>query len=239
MALAAPIRTPEERRAYLRRAAEGFSLSELSSRWARRAAEQEAEGNAKLAKELRQKCESLIGFTEYRYSRYKTAPHHALIAEQLERVERREIDRLILELPPRHGKSELASKSYPAYCIGRQPHKQIISASASNDLAQDWGRAVRNIIASEEYKLIYPGVQLAEDSRAAGKWQTTQGGIYIAASVGTSILGRGADEYVIDDPYGTMQDARSQVIRDGVWEWFNGTVYNRLQPVGAIIVINN
>ena len=72
--------------------------------------------------------------------------------------------------------------------------KQIISASASNDLAQDWGCAVRNIIASDEFKLIYPGVQLAEDSRAAGKWQTTQGGIYIAASVGTNILGRGADK---------------------------------------------
>ena len=87
--------------------------------------------------------------------------------------------------------------------------------------------------------MIYPGVQLAEDSRAAGKWQTTQGGIYIAASVGTSILGRGADDYLIDDPYGTMADARSQVIRDGVWEWFNGTVYNRLQPGGAIILINH
>ena len=92
-------------------------------------------------------------------------------------------------MPPRHGKSELASKSYPARCIGRQPHKQIISASASNDLATDWGKAVRNIIASDEFKLIYPGVELAEDSRAAGKWQTKQGGIYVAASVGTSHLG--------------------------------------------------
>ena len=237
MALAAPVRTPEERRAYLRRAAEGFSLSELSSRWARRAAEQEAEGNAALAKELRKKCERLIGFTEYRYARYVTAPHHALVARHLERVERREIDRLIIEMPPRHGKSELASKSYPAWCLGRNPSKQIISASASNDLATDWGKAVRNIIASDEFRLVYPGVELAEDSRAAGKWQTKQGGIYVAASVGTSILGRGADEYLIDDPFGTMADARSEVMRENVWDWFNGTVYNRLQPGGAIILI--
>jgi hypothetical protein len=89
-------------------------------------------------------------------------------------------------MPPRHGKSELASKSYQAYAIGRRPDKQIISASAANDLAMDWGRAVRNIVASDEYRLIYPGVELAEDSRVAGKWQTKQGGIYVAASVGTS-----------------------------------------------------
>jgi hypothetical protein len=165
--------------------------------------------------------------------------HHRLVAEQLERVERREIDRLIIEMPPRHGKSELASKSYPAWCLGRQPWKQIISASAGNDLAQDWGYAVRNIVGSDEYRLVYPGTQLVEDRRAAGKWWTKQGGIYIAASVGTAILGRGADEYLIDDPFGTMADARSEAIREAVWEWYNGTVYNRLQPNGAIILISH
>lgn len=115
--------------------------------------------------------------------------------------------------------------------------RQSRSFSASNDLATDWGKAVRNIIASDEFRLVYPGVELAEDSRAAGKWQTKQGGIYVAASVGTSILGRGADEYLIDDPFGTMADARSEVMRENVWDWFNGTVYNRLQPGGAIILI--
>jgi hypothetical protein len=164
--------------------------------------------------------------------------HHRFVAEQLERVERREIDRLILEMPPRHGKSELASKSYPAFAIGRNPSKQIISASADNRLAVRHGRYVRNIIASERFKLAYPGVEPAEDSKSAGLWETKQGGIYISASVGSAIMGSGADDYLIDDPYGSMQDARSETIRDGVWEWFNGTVYNRLQPGGAIILIN-
>jgi hypothetical protein len=236
---AAPRMADEELLDWARRYYNGDDLSpdEIGKVFSRSAAEQEAEGNARLAKELRKQCEALIGFTEYRYSRYVSAPHHKFVAEQLERVERREIDRLIIEMPPRHGKSELASKSYPAWCLGRNPAKQIISASASNDLATDWGKAVRNIIASDEFRLIYPGVELAEDSRAAGKWQTKQGGIYVAASVGTSILGRGADEYLIDDPFCTMADARSEVMRENVWDWFNGTVYNRLQPGGAVILI--
>ena len=146
---------------------------------------------------------------------------------------------LATDLPRRHGKSELASISYPAFCIGRNPTKQIISASAGNDLAQHWGKSVRNIVASDEFRIVYPGVELAEDSKAAGRWQTKQGGVFISASVGTAILGRGADDYLIDDPYGSMQDARSEVIRKSVWEWYNGTVYNRLQPGGAIVIIGH
>ena len=100
---------------YRKAFSEGVTVEEIGNVIARSAAEQEAAGNAVLATELRGRCSTLIGFTEYRYSRYRTAPHHKLVAEQLERVERREIDRLIIEMPPRHGKSELASKSYPAW----------------------------------------------------------------------------------------------------------------------------
>ena len=235
MALAAPVMSDEAVYDLLRRHAPASVVGYLTST----AREQEEEGNARLAEQFRRQCATMIGFTEYRYARYVTAPHHKLVSEQLERVERREIDRLIIEMPPRHGKSELASKSYPSWCLGRNPTKQIISASAANDLAQDWGKWVRNIVASDEFRLVYPGVELAEDSRAAGKWQTKQGGIYVAASVGTAILGRGADEYLIDDAFGSMQDARSETIRNSVWEWYNGTVYNRLQPGGAIIIIGH
>ncbi len=140
----------------------GQWLSEVSRR-ARDAAEA---GDPASLEALQRQCASIIGFTEYRFPRYQTARHHRLIGEQLERVERGEIDRLMLELPPRHGKSELASKSFPAHCMGLDPTEMFISASATIELARDWGRDVRNIIMSEEYQTVFPGVTLAEDSKA-------------------------------------------------------------------------
>lgn len=182
---------------------------------------------------------SLTSFTEYTYDRYRTAKHHRIIAEQLERVERREIDRLMLLLPPRHGKTELASRRYPAWCLGRNPTRQIIAASASEGFATDVGREVRNIIRSEEYSRLFPEVALAEDSQAAGRWHTNKGGIFYSVGVGSQILGRGADEFIIDDPFGSMADAQSELARKSVREWYQGSVYNRLQPGGAIILINH
>jgi hypothetical protein len=117
------------------------------------AQEEAARGDAANIEKFKQQCDRLIGFTEYRYPRYRTSPHHRFIATHLERVERREIDRLMILMPPRHGKSELASKSYPAWTIGRNPWKQFISASATADLAHDWGRDVRNTVASEAYQV--------------------------------------------------------------------------------------
>lgn len=182
---------------------------------------------------------SLIDFTEYTYDRYKTAKHHRLVAEQLERVSRREIDRLMLLMPPRSGKTELASRRYPAWCLGNHPTRQIIAASASESFATDVGREVRNIIRSEEYARVFPSVSLADDSQASGRWHTKQGGIFYAVGVGSQILGKGADEFIIDDPFGSMEDAQSEVTRRRVREWYQGSVYNRLQPGGAIILINH
>ena len=105
------------------------------------------------AKELLKRTEAtenLIAFTEYTFDRYRTAPHHRLIAQHLERVEHGEIDRLMLLVPPRHGKSELASKRFPAFYLGRHPHRQFISVSATAELAADFGRDVRNLIESAE-----------------------------------------------------------------------------------------
>jgi hypothetical protein len=144
----------------------------------------------------------------------------------------------MLMLPPRHGKSELASKSYPAWAIGRAGWKQFISASATYELARDWGRDVRNIVTSDEYQTVFP-TRLSEDSRAAGKWNTSTGGCYYAVGVGGTILGRGADEVLIDDPFGSIEDARSQVMREKVWSWYTGTIYNRLQPNAAITIIGH
>lgn len=184
-------------------------------------------------------AENLIAFTEFTFERYRTAQHHKVIAEQLQRVERGEIDRLMLLVPPRHGKSELASKRFPAFFLGRQPEKQFLSVSATAELASDFGRDVRNIIGSPEYKSVFEETTLAEDSQAKGKWHTSAGGIYYSLGIGGSVLGRGADVMLIDDPYSTMDDALSELTRKKVWDWYSGTAYNRLMPGGAIVVINH
>lgn len=181
---------------------------------------------------------SLISFTEYTFERYRTAPHHKVIADQLERVERGEIDRLMLLVPPRHGKSELASKRFPAFYLGRQPERQFLSVSATAELASDFGRDVRNIIGSPEYRALFD-TKLAEDSQAKGKWHTSDGGVFYALGLGGAVMGRGADVLLIDDPYTSMEDALSEVTRKKVWDWYTGTAYNRLMPGGAVVVINH
>ena len=170
---------------------------------------------------------------------YRSSAVHRYVASQLERVERGEIDRLMLRLPPRHGKTELAGKSFPAWCLGRKPGRLFITASASADLARGVGRDVRNIVKSDAYGLIFPGVTLEADSKAAGRWNTAQGGAWYSVGVGGDVMGRGAHIWLIDDPFGSMQDAQSPTMRDNVWNWFNGTVYNRLEPGGAIVIIGH
>jgi len=144
----------------------------------------------------------------------------------------------MLLVPPRHGKSELASKRLPAWFLGRQPHKQFLSVSATEGLASDFGREVRNIISSPEYQAVFD-TRLAEDSQAKGKWHTSEGGVYYALGIGGSVLGRGGDTILIDDPYSSMQDALSELTRKNVWDWYTGTAYNRLMPGGSIVVINH
>jgi predicted phage terminase large subunit-like protein len=182
---------------------------------------------------------NLIAFTEETNSRYQPAQHHRIIAEQLERVSRGDVDRLMLLVPPRHGKSELASRRFPAFHLGQHPGDQFIAASATADLAGDFGRDVKEIVSSEGYGRLFPGTTLAEDSQAKGKWHTNEHGIYYSVGVGGAVLGRGADIALIDDPFATMEDAQSQTIRDKVWRWYNGTIYNRLMPGGRIVVINH
>ncbi len=182
---------------------------------------------------------SLLLFTELTHPRYNTGRPHRIIAEQLERVERREVDRLMLLCPPRHGKTELASRRYSAWNLGRNPHRQIIAASATESFATDVGREVRNIVRTEEYAAIFPGVTLSDDSTAAGRWTTNKGGIFAAVGVGSQVLGKGADDFIIDDPFATMEDAQSETKRKRVIEWYQGSVYNRLQPGGTIVVINH
>lgn len=161
-----------------------------------------------------------------------------MICEQLERVERGEIDRLMLMIPPRHGKSELASKRFPPWLLGRKPADQIIAVCATADFASDFGRDVRNIMNSAEYKALFD-TRLAEDSQSKGKWHTNAGGVYYSVGVGGVLMGKGANTLLIDDPFASMTDALSEKTRNNVWDWYTGSAYNRLMPGGAIVLINH
>ena len=185
----------------------------------------------------RQARNSLLGFTEYTNPLYQRARHHELIADRLEAVERGEIDRLMIFVPPRHGKSELASKRFPAWCLGRDPMRQIIAASYNSDLANDFGRNVRNIVAEPEFRQVFPDVSLAADSQAANRMNTNKGGAYVAAGVGTAVTGRGAHIALIDDPFKDREEADSERRRELVWDWYRSTLYTRLMPGGAIVLI--
>ena len=169
---------------------------------------------------------------------YQRAAHHQLICDKLEAVERGEIDRLMIAMPPRHGKSQLASRLFPAWCMGRNPRTQIIAASYNSDLAQDFGRDVRNIVGSPEFGNVFPGVNLSVDSKAANRMNTNRGGTYIAAGVGTAVTGRGARIAIIDDPFKDRAEADSERTRETVWAWYQSTLYTRLMPGGAIVVVN-
>lgn len=144
----------------------------------------------------------------------------------------------MLLIPPRHGKSELASIRFPAFYLGKQPQKQFLSVSATEELATDFGRNVKNLIGSPEYRTLFD-TRLAQDSQAKGKWHTSDGGVYYAVGIGGSVMGRGGDVILVDDPYSSMEDALNENTRRKVWNWYNGTAYNRLMPGGAIVLINH
>jgi predicted phage terminase large subunit-like protein len=156
------------------------------------------------------------------------AAHHYMIAEKLEAVSRGEIKRLRIHMPPRHGKSELASIRFPAFFMGQHPKRNIIAASYNSDLASDFGRKVRNIAAGREYKAIFD-TTLAEDSSAANRWHTNEGGMYAAVGIGTATTGRGAHALIIDDPFKDREEADSETHREKVWRWYTSTAYTRLE----------
>jgi hypothetical protein len=187
--------------------------------------------------ERRKARNSLEGFTRYTKPDYRVAPHHKTICEALEAIERGDIDRLALFTAPRHGKSELASRRFPAWYLGRNPNHQIICASYSAELANDFGRDVRNIVASREYKAVFPDVSLAPDSQAANRWHTSDGGVYVSAGIGGSLTGKGAHVALIDDPVKDQQEADSDISKRRTWDWYASVLRTRLMPKGKIVLI--
>lgn len=167
--------------------------------------------------------------------------HHDVIAKELEHIEAfgdRDYKILLIDEPPRHGKSQQISIDFPAWFLGRNPDQEIITSSYSGDLAIDFGSKTREKLSSEAYKLIFPDVLLRPDDQARGHWRTKQGGGYTSVGVGGSLTGRGAKILIVDDPIKNRQDAESEVIRKGLWEWFTSTAFTRLEPRGVAIVMH-
>jgi len=162
--------------------------------------------------------------------------HHQHIADELTNIARGSKGRLIVNMPPRHTKSEFASFLYPAWYIGKFPKKKIMQVSHNAELAGRFGSKVRNLIDSPEYKQIFGDVKLREDSKAKGRWETNHGGEYFAAGVGGSITGRGADLLIIDDPH-TEQDSLSDSAMERAYDWYNSGPRQRLQPGGSILLV--
>ena len=179
---------------------------------------------------------SLLAFTEFTHPSWQSGAHHARICDALEAVERGELKRLMITAPPRHTKSELASRRFPAWYLGRHPDRQVIGCSYNGDLATDIGRSVRNIVGSQEYAHLFP-TRVMADSRAAERWSTERGGMYIGAGIGGTITGRGAHLGIIDDPLKNREEAESETVREKIWAWYTSTFYTRLMPGGAIVVV--
>lgn len=189
----------------------------------------------------REAKESLLRFTEYTFPGFEIGRHHQFLCSKLESFEKsvrlRESPRLMIFEPPRHTKSELASRRFPAWAIGRNPLWQFITATYSGDFAADFGREVRNIVDSGLYQNVFPDVTLRPDSKAANRWNTSSGGTYVAAGVGGPLTGRGAHVFLIDDPFKDWDEANSETIRNARWNWYLTVARTRLMPGAGVILI--
>lgn len=180
----------------------------------------------------------LLAFAEHVYPGYKVGAHHARLAKIFEDIANGKKKRVIVNIAPRHGKSELISYLAPAWFLGKYPHKKIIMASHTADLAVNFGRRVRNLVAAEAYKEIFPQIELQQDSKSASRWGTNFNGEYFAIGVGGALAGRGADLFIIDDPHSEQEakQGRPDVFLPA-WEWFQSGPIQRLMPGGAIIIV--
>lgn len=181
-----------------------------------------------------------IKFVEAVWPSFIAGRHHAKMADAFERVARGECKRLIINMPPRHTKSEFASYLLPAWFLGKYPHKKIIQCSHTAELAVGFGRKVRNLVDTEVYHNIFPDLILASDSKAAGRWNTSKGGDYFAIGIGGAVTGKGADVLIIDDPHSEQEAAIAEInpdIYDKTYEWYTSGPRQRLQPGGSIVIV--
>ena len=176
-----------------------------------------------------------LSFVKHIWPDFIEGYHHKIIAEKFNQMANGEIKRLIVNMPPRHTKSEFASSLLPAWMIGNNPKLKIIQTTHTGELAIRFGRKAKTLIDSQEYQEIFQ-TRLREDSQAAGKWETAQGGEYFASGVGGAITGRGADLLIIDDPH-SEQDAMNRQALERAYEWYTSGPRQRLQPGGRIVCV--
>ena len=181
-----------------------------------------------------------LEFVRHVWPAFIAGAHHKTMADAFERVAKGELKRLIINMPPRHTKSEFASYLFPAWFLGRYPDKKIIQTAHTAELAVGFGRKVRNLFENEDFKQIFPDITLSTDSKAAGRWNTSKGGDYFAIGVGGAVTGKGADILIIDDPHSEQEaaiGAYNPEVYDKVYEWYTSGPRQRLQPGGAIIIV--
>jgi len=187
--------------------------------------------------ETQDKCQNdFLSYVEHMWPEFICGRHHKIFAEKLNKVASGEIKRLIVNMPPRHTKSEFASTFFPSFIMGKKPKMKIMQTTHTGELAVRFGRKVRNLMDQKEYKDVFPEVKLQADNKSAGRWETNKGGEYFAAGVGGAVTGRGADLLIIDDPH-SEQDALSPNALESAWEWYTSGPRQRLQPGGAIVLV--
>jgi len=190
----------------------------------------------KTLEEQKTSQDNYLKFVKKIWPSFIEGKHHKIYADKLQKVADGKIKRLIVNMPPRHTKSEFASYLFPAWLMGRRPDLKIIQATHTAELAVGFGRKVKNLIDSDDFRDIFPEIKLATDAKASGRWSTNGGGEYYAVGVGGALAGRGADLCIIDDPV-SEQDALSPTALDSIYEWYTSGPRQRLQPGGSIIIV--
>ena len=187
------------------------------------------------AKQLKKVRTDFLSFVKHMWPDFIEGSHHSTIADKFNRLATGELKRLIINMPPRHTKSEFASFFLPAWMIGKNPKLKIIQATHTAELAVNFGRKAKHLIDSEDYQNIFK-TRLQEDSKAAGRWNTSDGGEYFAVGVQGAVTGRGADLLIIDDPH-SEQDVNSPNAFEKAYEWYTSGPRQRLQPGGIIVLV--
>lgn len=188
---------------------------------------------------IRQACQKSYGaFLRYMKPEYIFAEHNQLLISKLEAVVNGKIKRLMINMPPRHSKSETVSRGLPPWFLGKFPNKEVIFSTYAEEFAKEFGREVRNMVMTEQYQTVFPEVKIAKDSNTNKKFKIeTFEGSYFAVGVKGPCTGRGAHLAIIDDPHKNRDEANSQTIRDAIYNWYTSTLYTRLTPDGAIIFV--
>jgi predicted phage terminase large subunit-like protein len=193
------------------------------------------------AEALRSAKNSFHDYVRYIWPAFIEGQHHRIMEKTFDRVIKGEAKRVIINLAPRHTKSEFSSFLLPSYYMGHFPDRKIIQATHTADLAKGFGRKVRNLVATDRYQDVFPDTKLTPDAKAAGRWSTSAGGEYLAVGVGARIAGYGADLFIVDDPHSEQDYIRAlggdNAAFDDTYEWYQTGPRQRLQPGAAIVIL--